>query len=98
MIIRYISLFATLFLLVLCFFINGGFVTYATIAIIISLLLFTAAMCGFYAKRCKEVLFCPKCGSENIVKKGFLGIPISITDTCPDCHKKININRSVYED
>lgn len=85
----------TIFLIDLCFFVNGG---YATIFVIMSITLMTAVICSFYAHRNKEYLFCPKCGSKNIVKTGVFGIPISITDECPDCKKKINIDKSINED
>lgn len=82
-------------LLGLCFVVNGWF---ATIAVILSLVLLGAVMCSLYAARQKDYLFCPKCGSKNVVKTGLFGIPASITDECPDCHKKINIEKSIRED
>ena len=72
----------SLFLLDLCFFVSKG---YATIFVIMS-------------HRAKEFLFCPKCGSKNIVKTGLLGLPISITDECPDCHSKIVLDKSIRLD
>lgn len=74
---------------------SGG---YATIAVIAFLFLTIGLICTVYAHQQKEYLFCPKCGSKNIVKIGFLGIPMSITDTCPDCKKKINIDKSINKD
>ena len=85
----------TIFLFDLCFFVSGG---YATIFVIMSITLMIAIICSIYAHRSKEYLFCPKCGSKNIVKTGFFGIPVSITDECPDCKKKINIEKSIHED
>lgn len=74
---------------------NGG---YATIAVIIFLLLTIGILFSIQAHRQKEFLFCPKCGSKNIVKIGFWGVPISITDKCPDCKNKINIDKSITKD
>lgn len=91
----YICYAASILLFLLCFFVQNGF---ATIAVIISLFLLAALTCSLYAHRQKEFLFCPKCGSKNIVKTGFLGIPISITDKCPDCKNRINIDRSINKD
>lgn len=82
--------------LVLVFMIASG--GYATIAVCIFLLLTIGVLCSIYAHQQKEFLFCPKCGSKNIVKTGFMGIPVSITDTCPDCKNKINIDKSINKD
>ncbi len=95
MIAAYLLYMLAVFLFDLCFFVKGG---YATIAVIIALVLLGATMCSIYGHRSKEYLFCPKCGSKNIVKTGLFGIPIAITDECPDCHKKINIEKSIRED
>ena len=95
MIISYICYAVSALLLLLCFFVHGG---YSTISVIMALFIMAAVLCSLYAHRQKEYLFCPKCGSKNIVKTGFLGIPMSITDTCPDCKQKINIDKSIYKD
>lgn len=95
MIISYICYGISIFLFLLCFFIRGGF---ATVVVVVSLLILAALTCSLYAHRQKEFLFCPKCGSKNIVKIGFMGIPVSITDTCPDCKNKINIDKSINKD
>lgn len=85
----------SVFLFLICIFASGGF---ATIAVILSLFLLGGLMCSIYAHRSGEYLFCPKCGSKNIVKAGIFGIPVSITDECPDCKNKINIDKSINQD
>ncbi len=82
--------------MILIFIMSSG--GYATIAAIMFLFLTVGVTCSIYAHQQKEYLFCPKCGSKNIVKVGFWGIPMSITDTCPDCKKKINIDKSINQD
>lgn len=86
---------AAIFLIILFTFARGG---YAAIAVTTFVALLLGIMCSLYAYRQKEILFCPKCGSEHIVTKGFMGIPKSITDICPDCKKKINIDQSADKD
>ena len=71
---------------------------FATIAVIIALLMLGGFMCSLYAGRQKDFLFCPKCGSKSIVKTGFLGVPSSISDECPDCHAKLDLNKPVNKD
>ncbi len=71
---------------------------FATIAVIIALLMLGGVMCSLYAGRQKEYLFCPKCGSKNIVKKGLSGVPASIADECPDCHAKLDLDKPVNKD
>ena len=71
---------------------------FATIAVIIALLMLGGVMCSLYARRQKEFLFCPKCGSKNIVKKGFLGVPASIAQECPDCKNKLDLDKPVNKD
>jgi len=71
---------------------------FATIAVIIALLMIGGLMCSLYAGRQKEYLFCPKCGSKKIVKTGFLGVPSSIFEECPDCHVKLDLDKPVNKD
>ncbi len=78
-----------------CMFISKGFIT---IAALISILILGGILCSFYAHRQKEFLFCPKCGSKNIVKKAFFGMPYAITEECPDCHKKIDLDKPIDKD
>ncbi|MDD6395800.1 MAG: hypothetical protein ACI4IJ_01405 [Acutalibacteraceae bacterium] len=85
----------SIFLIIIFCFVKNGF---ATIAAMMFLILMIGITCSLYAHRNKEYLFCPKCGSKNIVKTGFFGIPLSITDTCPDCKQKINIDKSINKD
>lgn len=85
----------TLLLLVVAVLSRGGF---ATIAVIIALIMLGGMMCSLYAGRQKEYLFCPKCGSKNIVKAGFLGVPSSISEECPDCHAKLELDKPVNKD
>ena len=85
----------SLFLLDLCFFVSKG---YATIFVIMSIALMGGIICHIMSHQAKEFLFCPKCGSKNIVKTGLLGLPISITDECPDCHSKIVLDKSIRLD
>lgn len=86
---------AALFLLLLCFFVPGGF---ATIVVILSLFLLGGAMCGLYAHRSKEFLFCPKCGSKRIVTEGLFGIPAEIKEECPDCGCKLELDKPINKD
>ena len=85
----------SLLLFVIAMMSQSGF---ATIAVIIALLMLGGVMCSLYAGRQKEFLFCPKCGSKNIVKKGFLGVPSSLSEECPDCHAKLDLNKPVNKD
>ena len=85
----------SIMLLMFCVVMTSGF---ATVAVIIALLMLGGIMCSLYAGRQKEFLFCPKCGSKNIVKKGFLGVPSSIAEECPDCHAKLELNKPVNKD
>lgn len=71
---------------------------FATIAVIIALLMLGGVMCSLYAGRQKDYLFCPKCGSKNIVKKGFSGVPSTIAEECPDCHAKLDLDKPVNKD
>lgn len=95
MIVAYVCYAISALLLLLCFLVHGG---YATIVVIMAILIMAAVLCSLYAHRQKEYLFCPKCGSKNIVKTGVLGVPMSITDECPDCKSKINIDKSINQD
>lgn len=95
MIVSRICYALTIFLIVIFGFVKSGF---ATIAVTMFLFLMVGITCSLYAHRNKEYLFCPKCGSKNIVKTGFLGVPVSITDECLDCKQKINIDKSIYKD
>ena len=83
-------------ILMIIFFAASG--SFATIFVCMSLALSIGILCSIYSIRYKDYLYCPKCGSKNIVKTGFLGIPMSITDTCPDCKQKINIDKGINQD
>lgn len=85
----------TFFLFQVCFMIRNGF---ATIFVIMSIILLIGIICSIYAHRGKEYLFCPKCGSKKMVQTTLFGIPDSITDICPDCKEKIDLNRPVDKD
>lgn len=83
------------FLFQLCFLmLNHAIVLFA----IMSLLLMFAVICSILAHRNKAFLFCPKCGSDKIVKATLFGIPDSIAEECPDCHAKIELNKPVNQD
>ncbi len=85
----------SILLLVMAMLSQGGF---ATIAVIIALLVLGGMMCSLYAGRQKDFLFCPKCGSKKLVKSGFLGVPSSISEECPDCHARLDLNKPVNKD
>ena len=85
----------SILLLVMAMMSQGGF---ATIAVIIALLVLGGMMCSLYAGRQKDFLFCPKCGSKKLVKSGFLGVPSSISEECPDCHARLDLNKPVNKD
>ena len=83
------------FLLELCFLVKGG---YATIFVIMSIILMLAVICNVLGHRNKEYLFCPQCGSTKIVKNTLFGIPAEITCDCPDCGAKIDLDKPVNKD
>ncbi len=83
------------FLFQMFFLIPAHFIA---VFVLMSLSLMFAVICSVLAYRKKAYLFCPKCGSNNIVKVSLFGIPDSITDECPDCHEKINLYKSIHLD
>lgn len=83
------------FLFQLCFIVPGRIMS---LFAIMSITLMFAVICSILAHNKKAYLFCPKCGSNKIVKVSLFGIPDSITDECPDCHEKIELYKSVNLD
>ena len=91
-----LSLYAlSFFLFQLCFLMLSHLMA---IFVLMSICLMSAVIISVMAHRNKGYLFCPKCGSNRVVKTTLFGIPDSITDECPDCHEKIDLDKPINKD
>lgn len=96
MIAAYLLYVLSVFLLELMFFLPTSAI--ATLFVGLSVSLMAAALCSFYAHKQKDYLFCPKCGSAKIAETSLFHIPVKLHDTCPDCGRKIDVEKPVNKD
>lgn len=96
MITAYLLYVLSFFLFELMFFLPMA--TLATLFVALSVALMAAALCSFYAHKQKDYLFCPKCGSSQLIETSLFCIPVKLHDVCPDCGKKIDLEKPVNQD